>query len=843
MTHRFRKTSSRPVHNAASVAMGVMLASLASGCDLPEDFSSELEPGAPLEVLAQGARIPQLTKIDPATVFSGASTTLLLTGKNFSPDTRVTIDGTAIPITKLVSTTQLQVTLPSTVNALGKKNVRVESSATFRGSERNDLLTVQADPLNLAPIEQTIENEPAKQILSVDLNGDGKADLLTLASDGTSVRVLLSGGRGRPSGTLFRLSGSGVAISAADVTGDGKTDLIVATTAMIGTYPGDGAGNFASPVWSSDSRLAYVDSLPNILSVGDVTGDGKSDVCFGTRRGEIAYAAGKGDGTYLPSVVLRTETMPVLQLRVDDANGDGKLDVLAVNGGSDLLLGKMGGVSVILMGTATPSVSFSYSAVERFTAVTSGDYNRDGKLDVAALATDGKVNVFYGTGDGKFPTSRQVSAGYMASQLFSIDWNRDGKVDLVMGGKVDSTSVGWTGWFIQGAGDGSFATATSIKPLRNSFSTIAVGDVDGDGKLDLVGLDDKSGKGQLLFGRGDGTLLTSPDSLLRDYVVSGDWNGDGIIDLASASVVSNYVNISLGSGDGSFKSSSAYYPVDKGPSGISAGDMNGDGKLDVVAANYDTSVVSLLLGNGDGSLATQRTFSVGKTPTGIAVADLNGDGMLDVVTSNADSDNVSVLIGNGTGNFATSKEYAAGKYPVAVLVADFNADGRPDVVTANADAGTLSFLQGSAVTAGALNTARALTACASPSSLFATDLNGDGKLDLLTACADAASVAYLLGKGDGTFNPAKLIPVCDFPSDVQAAQLSDDTRPDLVIACGTPKQLQFLVQVSDLSFSPSPRTADLGRGFFVGDVTGDRKADVLLTESPTQPQLLINTSK
>ncbi|HNF97668.1 MAG TPA: hypothetical protein PK493_10245, partial [Pseudomonadota bacterium] len=69
MTHRFRKTSSRPVHNAASVAMGVMLASLASGCDLPEDFSSELEPGAPLEVLAQGARIPQLTKIHPATVF------------------------------------------------------------------------------------------------------------------------------------------------------------------------------------------------------------------------------------------------------------------------------------------------------------------------------------------------------------------------------------------------------------------------------------------------------------------------------------------------------------------------------------------------------------------------------------------------------------------------------------------------------------------------------------------------------------------------------------------------------------------------------------------------------
>ncbi len=844
MTKRSRSVTSISVRSTPSMVVGVALAAtLHSGCDLPPDFSSELEPGIPLEVLAQGARIPSLTKIEPATVFSGATTTLLITGKNFSPDTRVLVDGTALPVSKLISTTQIQVTLPSSSTPVGKRNVRVESTTTFRGSERSDLLVVLADPLTLAPLEQTLDTEAAKQILAADVNGDGKADLVTLAADGSSVRVLVSAGRARTSSTLLRVVGTGVSVATGDVNGDGKSDLVVTTTSAAITFAGDGAGNFAAPVSTLETRLGYVDSLPNITALADVNADGKLDLCFGTRRGEISYSAGKGDGGFQPSVLVRTEAMPILQLRVDDVNGDAKSDLIATSGGTDVLFGKSGGFVVLLMGTATPTASYAYAAADRVISVTSGDYNRDGKVDIAAVSADSKLSVLFGSGDGKFPTGRAVAITSPSPQLVSVDWNKDGKVDLVMGGKPDGSTVSWAGWFLQGAGDGTFAAQSSIKPVRLSFTSMAVADVDADGKLDLAGIDDKSGKGQLLFGRGDGTLLTAPESLLRDYVASGDFNGDGVTDLASATVLSNVANISLGSGDGSFKQSSAYYPLDKGPSAIATGDFNGDGKLDLVASNYDTSVVSLLLGNGDGTLAAQRTFSVGKTPTGIAVADLNGDGLLDIVTSNADTDNVSVLIGNGTGNFATSKEYASGKYPVAVLVADFNGDGRADVVTANADSGSLSFLQGSGVTAGALNTARSLTACASPSSLFATDLNGDGKLDLVTACADAASVAYLLGKGDGTFNAAKLLSVCDFPSDVQAAQLSDDTRPDLIVACGSPKQLQFQLQVSDLSFAPSPRTAELGRGFFVGDITGDRKPDVLLTESPTIPLLLVNTSK
>jgi len=801
-----------------------ILSSLFLGaCGLPSEVDAPVEPGTPLEVLAQTARIPQLTKIDPPTVFSGALQILTLTGRNFTPDTRVYIDGTAIPVSRLISTTQLQVVFPSTITTLGKRLFRVENSTTYRGSDRSDLLTVVQDPLLLATLEQQLDGDPGKQIISSDVNGDSRADMVMLSPDTSTVRVYLSQGRGKPISQSFRVGGGAVAVAAGDVTGDGKIDLVVLTPSSANTYAGDGAGGFAYTGGSTDARYGTVDSLPGILTLADVSGDGRLDVCFGTRQGVLAYSAGKGDGTFAPSVMVRsTGAEPILQVRADDVTGDAKPDLMAVTGGELPLLGKTGSVFVVPMGvgTGTPAASFVWSTLERVTAVASGDYNRDGKTDVAAVSMDGKLNVFYGTGDGKFPTGRSMPISSPGSQLFSVDWNRDGKIDLMMGGRADTSTVLYGGIFFQGGGDGTFAGAAPLRPIRLSFANIAIADVDGDMKPDLVGLDDKSGKAQLYWGRADATLLSSPDSglLLRDYVATGDFNGDGVLDMASASVVANMATLALGIGDGQFKSVVGYANLDKGPSALAAGDFNNDGKLDLVAPNLDSSVVSLLLGNGDGTLAVQRTFSVGKAPTGIAVADLNADGFLDLVTSNSEADNASVLLGNGTGNFATAKEYGVGKYPVAVVVGDFSGDGRPDLVTANADSANVSYLQQSAVSAGNFNLAKSIAACASPASLSAVDLNGDGKLDLLVACSDDAGIAYLIGKGDGTFNAAKAMPTCDFPAEVQAAQLSDDSKPDLVVACGSPKRLQFYVQVGALAFAQSPRTADLGRGFFVGDV-------------------------
>lgn len=836
-----------------SILGALLLVSLQSGCDLPTETEELAAPDSPLELLAQGARIPQLTKVDPPTVFSGASQILTLTGRNFTPDLKVSVDGTAVTILRLVSTTQAQVLLPSSISALGKRLVRVENGSTFRGSDRNDLLTIVADPISLTSPEQILDGDPGKQVLSTDVNGDGKADMLVLSPDTNTVRIHISQGRGKPTSQSLRIGSNASSFATGDLNSDGKVDLVVVAAGTASSYFGDGTGGFSIAKSSSEARFASIPSLPNILALADVNSDGKIDLCFGsnqsilgTGQGTLACAAGRGDGGFSASVTVRTMTDPIQQIRADDVTGDSKADLLVVTGGTlPIIGGKVGELAVIPMPAATPAASFVYSASDKVTAVTSGDYNRDGKTDVAILSADAKLNIFYGTGDGNFPTIRGMSVSLAGGQIFSVDWNKDGKLDLVTGGRIETTGTLWAGLLLTGNGDGSFASSTFLRPTRLEFSNIAVSDVDADGKPDLVGIDDKSGKAQLYFGRGDANLIGSPESgaILRDYVAAGDFNSDGIIDLASASVIANLAQVSLGLGDGQFKSFGSSASVDKGPSALTTGDFNGDKKLDLVVANYDSSVVSLLLGNGDGTLAAQRTFSVGKAPSGIAAMDVNADGFLDIVTSNAEADNVSVLIGNGTGNFATSKEYPVGKYPIGVVLADFNGDGRPDLVTANADSNNVSYLQGSAASAGAFNVAKQTAACASPASLVASDLNGDSKLDLLVACADDGGIAYLLGKGDGTFNAAKTVQTCSFPSDVQVAQLTSDTRPDLVVACGSPKTLQFYAQVADLTFSQSPRTVDLGRGFFVGDVTGDSKADVLVTENPINPLLLVNTNR
>jgi hypothetical protein len=115
---------------------GVLLAlCLGAGCGAPLDRPEEgSDPGSAGELVAQGARVPQATRVEPATAFAGASPILTITGHNFTPDLRVYIDGTFIPLLKLVSTTQAQVQLPATLTTVGKKVVRVENGLTFRGT-------------------------------------------------------------------------------------------------------------------------------------------------------------------------------------------------------------------------------------------------------------------------------------------------------------------------------------------------------------------------------------------------------------------------------------------------------------------------------------------------------------------------------------------------------------------------------------------------------------------------------------------------------------------------------------------------------------------------------------
>ena len=155
-------------------------------------------------------------------------------------------------------------------------------------------------------------------------------------------------------------------------------------------------------------------------------------------------------------------------------------------------------------------------------------------------------------------------------------------------------------------------------------------------------------------------------------VAVGDFNGDGKLDLAVANSFDNFVSVLLGKGDGTFQAA-VNYGTGSGPLSVAVGDFNGDGKLDLVVTNAFDNNVSVLLGNGDGTFQAAVNYGAGSAPNSVAVGDFNGDGKLDLAVANNGSNNLSVLLGNGDGTFQAAVNYSAGKGPYSVAVGDFNA--------------------------------------------------------------------------------------------------------------------------------------------------------------------------
>ena len=339
------------------------------------------------------------------------------------------------------------------------------------------------------------------------------------------------------------------------------------------------------------------------------------------------------------------------------------------------------------------------------------------------------------------------------------DFNNDGRSDLATanyGGSSVSVLLGNANGTFQPA----LTSATGANPL-----SLAVGDFNEDGILDLAtangdgfgngevsvlfGNNDGSGKGTGTFQPPTGASVGSPTS-----IAVGDFNGDGNLDLGVTSVYHDYyygyysnANVLLGNGAGSFSGPNSTW-LDWGYHSASAstnfdGDMSPSGYPvdDFVAANSDYGIVSVLLGDSSGYLQPASYLSVGSYPWSVATEDVNGDGNADLVTANRFGSSVSVLLGTGGGNFATAQNYAVGGEPTSVAVGDFNHDTRPDIATANFASGNISVLYGRAD-----DTFSPPVNSANPSgyALVAGDFNGDGWLDAATANPGSDNVSVLL---------------------------------------------------------------------------------------------------
>jgi hypothetical protein len=495
-----------------------------------------------------------------------------------------------------------------------------------------------------------------------DFNEDGNIDLVTNAGGAS---IFFGNGDGTFSGPQSVGAGTPENVVASDLDGDGHLDLVLPIPNFpLGTLCvawGDGTGKFTLQTVTVPNASDFT------IAVADIDLNGLQDIVFSATG--ILYQTSNRTFTLDTSV-----TDFGVNATTADLNNDGMPDVVGYEQGNiRAYLGR--GPNGLLHSHVTP---LSLNAK----AVAAGDFNGDGKLDVAvAYATN--VTIMTGDGTGNFATG--ASYGNFPDSVWGI------AAGNFAGGNTPYLAVGAADLIIyQGDGKGNFTqffTVPQVAPgSSGAVGKIGVKDLNGDGKLDLV----LAGAGPnvvVLLGDGAGHFtVASQIALAATSVTVGDFNGDGIPDLA----LSDYGNVIwpyFGDGTGNF-TPGVSAPAGSAPLDIDAADFNHDGKLDVAIADFlfgslltmpTTSLV--VFGDGDGNFPSNLALNAGNQTNKVSAVDVNSDGWADIVLMNDGSNDFDVFLNDQTGSFQVPYGFGVGTTPATFQIADVDGDGRPDLIT------------------------------------------------------------------------------------------------------------------------------------------------------------------
>src|SRR5256886_1121333 len=534
--------------------------------------------------------------------------------------------------------------------------------------------------------------------------------------------------------------------------------LLASLSASQTSHPKPPPASFAAPPLFSVAGPEVGPTGLWSMAKGDFNGDHKTDFVVtgnncasgpGNPADSIAVYSGNGDGTFQVPKYYGAGHCPnqviVARLRGPTAP-------------EDLIVVDLRDVSVLLgNGDGTfqdAKLIASFSPVSP-TSISVGDFNGDGKADVAIalftglqdISTSGlydSIAVLLGNGDGSFqaPLFSQ-SPGNNNYQIAVADLNNDGQLDV-----VTRTGLPETLLVSVGNGDGTFLPAYAIwsppntiyEAIASGMSRFTIGDFNNDGNLDIAA-DAQGQRVEVLLGTGTGLFVPTASYLINQYqggnglgqITAEKLSNSGNVDLVVGTGYGATLDILRGNGDGTFQSPMIYPLAQDDDEGLIVADINGDGSLDIVIGTGSFGVqkyLTVLLNKGNGDFgAPPPLFSVKSTPgnepatnaVGVVLADLTGSGTLDLIVSDWNEpiepavngqmpalptfntttqqantySTISVLAGNGDGTFQTEQQYyVGGRRPLSPAVADLTGDGKKDVVVANILDNNISILKG-----------------------------------------------------------------------------------------------------------------------------------------------------
>jgi hypothetical protein len=460
----------------------------------------------------------------------------------------------------------------------------------------------------------------AERVDVADFDGDGNLDLLVGSNPAQLFLGTGTGTFGTAIGIATGTNGWSASLAVEDFNGDGKPDVVGASktdntvSVLLNTTV------FVAPAVFDPPQTVGTGLSPVSLVASDFNGDGLPDLAVATVAGAsqnmVSILLGSGGGGFGAAAAFNSGALSFTVV-AGDFNRDGKIDLVEANEGPAF----NGNTVSLLTGTGTGSFGAPTTSPVGTGPIASaiGDFNGDGNLDLAvANFASNTVSVLLGTGTGAFGAATNYPVGSGPVSVAVGDFNGDGTLDLAVANQ-NSFNVS----ILLGNGAGGFTAAAPI-PVGDRARSVGVGDFNGDGHVDLAvatfSSDGTRNNVAILLGDGAGGFGAptnfAVDGGLPSSLAIGDLNDDGFLDLAVVNVNHNTVSILLGKGTGRFQRRPSL-AVGTRPEWVSVVDLDADGKPDLAVVNNFSNTVSILLNRT--SMPNRRTLTVVKSGTGSGV--------------------------------------------------------------------------------------------------------------------------------------------------------------------------------------------------------------------------------